>query len=82
VLKHISGGNVIWIVLAIVLNVLLVYVYYILFEKYDTGIAYPIMKIMAIMIVEIIGIFAYSEKINTRLIVGLIFGTLSLYLLA
>lgn len=80
--KYLNGDGIIWIVLAIIMNVLLIYIYYLLFEKYTIGVAYSIIKILSIVLVVLIGIFVYYERINVRIVFGLIFGMVALYLLA
>lgn len=81
VVQYIKYGNVFWIILAIIMNVLLVYTYYLLFKDRDTGVAFSIMKVIAIIIVVLIGIFAYGEKVSIWIIFGLILGSVSLLLL-
>lgn len=80
--RYLTDHENIWIILAIVMNALLIYVYFILFQIHNTAISYSVIKILSVIIIVLIGIFIYCEKINIKITFGLIFGLLALYLLS
>lgn len=79
--QYIQDGNIIWLVIAIVMNILLIFLYLILFIKYESIQAYSMIKILSIIILIPISIILFSEKINIQIVIGLILGCLALYLL-
>ena len=80
--KYMNCREIIWIILAILMNSILIYVYYIVFSNNTSGPIYTIIKILSILMVILFGFFIYNEKLNQYNILGLILSIITIYLLS
>ena len=80
--KYIDCHNINWVILAILLNSILIYVYYNVFLNNTCGTMYTIIKICAILLVILFGFFIYNEKLNNYNILGIILSIITIYLLS
>lgn len=79
---YVLSPNKIWLVfMAIISEVLLVYVYIQLFQG-RLGITYAFVKIFTVLLVIIAGVMLFSEKIKSTEWIGLGLGVLALIMLA
>lgn len=71
--EYISTKNIIWLYISIIINTLFLYAYYILLKDYQPLHAFPLIELIAIIIVVAINMLILREIINTRIvIVGII----------
>jgi hypothetical protein len=80
--QYTKDQNIINIYLAVFLNSFLVFCYVKIFANNNISSAYPFIKILAIMIVAMVGIMIYKDTLTINLTMGIIFGVISIYLLS
>lgn len=73
--------NMNYLLLTMVLYLVLMIAYIQIFGQHQVSTSYTVLQIAQILIVCLIGILLYGEPITWRVVVGLISGTLSIYLL-
>lgn len=70
-----------FIVLAVLLDIVIIFVYIILLKNHKMGSTYTVIKILSIIIITIIGYFFLKEKVTFKNCVGILFGIVALILL-
>lgn len=79
--EYIKTNNKYYIIVTIISYVLLMLAYINIFRKKEILTSYTLLQILQVVIVAIIGIGIYKEKITTKKIIGLIAGIISIYTL-
>jgi uncharacterized membrane protein len=80
--KYIQTNEWSWIYLSGVTSLFLIFAYVKAFSGTNVSIIYPIIKILSVIIVIITSELFFNEKITIKIICGIIFCVLSIYLLA
>lgn len=80
--KYVLYYNFYWIVLAILMNSLLIGVYYKLFQLNNSAIMYTLVKILSIILVILSSYFIYNENLSKYNILGLVLSIITVYLLS
>jgi multidrug transporter EmrE-like cation transporter len=76
-----SNKNYLYIILAIILSTILLFLYINLLKKYDTTTMYTIVKILSILMVAIFCFVVIGDKLSIKKIIGILFGIVALILL-
>ena len=71
-----------YLALSSLMYIILIYTYYVLLQNNTLGITYNILKILSIILVTIISIIYYEEKLSKYQLIGFIFGLIAIYLLS
>jgi len=81
---YLKTENSIWLILASISYLVLIFVYTILLKSKDNSITviYSILKVSAILVTVCFDIFAFNNKFNTRSIIGIILAIVSVILLS
>jgi len=81
---YLKTDNSIWLILASISYLVLIFVYTILLKSKDNSITviYSILKVSAILVTVCFDIFAFNNKFNTRSIIGIILAIVSVILLS
>jgi multidrug transporter EmrE-like cation transporter len=74
--------NPVYLILIVMSFTLLIVAYIVDFTDRSITVIYPIIKIMAIILVVIIGIIIFREEMNAQKIWGIILGLTGVYLLS
>ncbi|AYV77814.1 MAG: hypothetical protein Edafosvirus1_145 [Edafosvirus sp.] len=82
VLQYNKYNNVWWLALALILYILLIISYINLLKSFDMVDIYPLLKILAIIMVVLMGVLLFGESLDTSQIFGIIFGIIAVYLLS
>lgn len=80
--KYTKTNHNMWIILAIMSYILLIYSYMQILQDHNISILYPTLKIVSIIIVILIGIIFFNDNLDIRSIFGLLFGITSIYMLS
>jgi multidrug transporter EmrE-like cation transporter len=80
--KYIQTKEWSWFYLSFLTSLFLILAYVKTFSGQNVSIIYPIIKILSIIIVIITGEIFFNNKLTIRVIGGIIFGVMSIYLLA
>lgn len=82
--KYVNEGETkyYYIIASLIASILIIYFYLDLCRKFDATNMYTIVKILSILIVLGISCVMLQEKISTKKIIGIIFGVVTLILLA
>jgi len=80
--KYIQTKEWSWFYLSFLTSLFLILAYVKTFSGQNVSIIYPIIKILSIIIVIITGEIFFNNKLTIRVIGGIIFGVISIYLLA
>ena len=80
--KYIQTKIWYWIFLSFLTSLVLILSYIKTFSGNNVSIIYPIIKILSIIIVIITGEIFFNNKLTIKVIGGIIFGIMSIYLLA
>lgn len=80
--KYIQTRIWYWIFLSFLTSLVLILSYIKTFSGNNVSIIYPIIKILSIIIVIITGEIFFNNKLTIKVIGGIIFGIMSIYLLA
>lgn len=78
---YLNTNNIWFIVTAILLSIFLILTYIYIVKNYRISIIYPIIKILSVILVVVVGIFLFGEKITWRNVIGIILGLVGIYLL-
>lgn len=83
-IKKYTEGNPkhIWLILALVSYMILIYSYIIILQDKNITVVYPIVKVISILVVLLFGIFVFGNKISGEIGLGVLFGIISIYLLS
>ena len=76
--KYIQTNKKLYIFITILLYYILTFLYIKIFRKAELSTTYVILQILQILIVVIMGLLLFNETINTKKIIGIIFGILSI----
>ncbi len=79
--KYINTKQVYNLIIALVLYIFLLLLYIKLFEKSELSSVYIVLQILQIFLVLFAGILFFNESINMTKIIGILLGSLSIYLL-
>jgi drug/metabolite transporter (DMT)-like permease len=79
--KYIKTKQIYNLLLALILYILLLLSYIKLFENADVSSTYTILQILQIFLVLIGGVLFFKESINITKIIGILLGSLSIYIL-
>jgi len=80
--NYIATKNYIWIFLSVISYLILIMAYANLFSGQNIVAVYSLIKILSIIIVTVFGIVLFKNKLTVSLIVGILFGIVSIYLLS
>lgn len=80
--KYIETKNFKFIIIAILIYVFELVAYIKLFERGNIPIYFSISKILSIILVVVVFVIFFSTKLNFKKIVGLILGSIAIFLLA
>lgn len=80
--KYIQTKEWSWIYLSFFTSLFLILAYVQAFSGNNISVIYPIIKILSIIIVIITSEIFFNEKITIKVICGIIFGFISIYLLS
>ena len=76
--KYIQTNKKYNIIISILLYCILTYLYINIFRKGEISNYYIILQILQILIVVLMGLLLFNEKINIKKIMGIIFGIISI----
>jgi drug/metabolite transporter (DMT)-like permease len=76
--KYIQTNKKYNIIICILLYCILTYLYINIFRKGEISNYYIILQILQILIVVLMGLLLFNEKINIKKIMGIIFGIISI----
>ena len=79
--QYVVNNNILFFYLATFLYFILAYLYSHLYMHGDVSNIYTIINISAIIFINIVGIIIFNENCNMNIIIGLIFGIISIYFL-
>jgi drug/metabolite transporter (DMT)-like permease len=79
--KYIMNKEFYNLIIAFVLYILLLLSYIKLFEKGEMSSIYIVLQILQIFLVLLVGVFMFNESINNNKIIGILLGSVSIYLL-
>ncbi len=79
--KYILNKEFYNLIIAFILYILLLLVYIKLFEKGELSSIYIVLQILQIFLVLFAGLLFFNESINMTKIIGILLGSLSIYLL-
>lgn len=74
--------DICWIMIALLASCTLIFSYIQLLSQTNLESIYPFIKILSIVLVVLASICLFDAKPNTTMIVGLVFGFVSIYLLS
>ena len=80
--KYLQTNDWFWLDLSLLTSVFLLVTYIKIFNGNNISIIYPIIKILSIIIVIITGEIFFNDKLTIKVIGGILFGLISIYLLA
>ena len=80
--KYLQTNDWYWIGLSLLTSIILLVTYIKTFNGNEMCIIYPIIKILSIIIVIITGEIFFNDKLTIKVIGGILFGLISIYLLA
>lgn len=80
--RYVTVGGVWHVAVALLVSAVLVYAYVKIFRTESLIVAYPLIKILAILMVLGIGVFVLSEELTWRRIAGIFLGIAAIWLLA
>ena len=70
-----------WLLISFISYVILMYVYYKLFEFAEVSVLYPLLKVLSILFVIGTGVCFFDEQITIKIAAGILLGVGSIYLL-
>lgn len=79
--EYIKTNNKIYIIITIISYVLLMVAYINIFKKKEIMTSYTLLQILQIIIISIISIFIYNEKLTITKTIGLLSGGIAIYCL-
>ena len=81
---YLKTDNILWLTLAAISYLILVFVYTNLLKNKDTNVTvtYSILKVSAILLMMVIDIFLFNSKFSIRSIIGILFAIASVILLS
>jgi len=71
-----------WLLMSFISYIILMYVYYKLFEFTGVSILYPFLKVLSILFVIGTGVCFFGEQITINIATGILLGVGSIYLLS
>jgi hypothetical protein len=80
--KYTQTNNFLWILACLILSMMTMYCYTCILKYEKLCYIYPSVKILSIILVTTSSIILFNEKINTRYIIGLLLGILSICILS
>lgn len=80
--KYNLTNDIKWLIFAFILYLILIFSYIQLLKNEENlSVLYPIIKIISIFIVLAVAMFYYGETLEWKHIIGILLGTISIYLL-
>lgn len=79
---YLENGSQFWFWLSIVFGIILVYSYTLVFKYYDYVTIFPIIKIIATILLVVIAVLFLKRKITGKMILGFLFAFVAIYLLS
>jgi uncharacterized membrane protein len=79
--QYTKNKNILFIVLSALSYSILIYAYIQILNNKNITILYPLIKVFSVIIVVIAGILIENEKITPPIVIGILLGCLSIYLL-
>ena len=79
--EYIKSNNKIYIILSLIGYTLLAFIYIQIFKQKEIITSYNLLQILQILIVTIMGILIYKEKLNIKKSIGIILAIISCYTL-
>jgi len=70
-----------WLLISFISYIILMYVYYKLFEFTEVSVLYPLLKVLSILFVIGTGVCFFNEQITIKIAAGILLGVGSIYLL-
>jgi multidrug transporter EmrE-like cation transporter len=80
--KYTEDHDMKWIGASAVSYLILIYAYTVILDDKNITIVYPILKVLSVLIVIGVGVLAFSNKIDTQSIIGILLGIASIYILS
>ena len=80
--KYIDTNNPLYLVLAALLYLLLIWAYYVLLQTNDMLSLYAMLKVLSIFIVALVSVTVFQETLTSRRMIGIGLACLAIYLLA
>ena len=74
--------NILWIILAMISFIILIYAYSIILQNEKIIIVYPILKILSILFVVFVGCVFFKNKLDLKISIGVLLALISIYLLS
>lgn len=74
--------NIQWILLSTFSYAILIYAYSIILADKNITIVYPILKVLSVLLVIAAGVFLFRNELDTKSIIGILLGIISIYLLS
>lgn len=79
--QYLEANNYFFLALAIVFHFLLLILYIKLLQVDNMSQTYAIIKVLSIIMIIIIGVLFFNEKVNKKILFGIIFAIAAIYLL-
>jgi multidrug transporter EmrE-like cation transporter len=79
--KYTESNNSNLLLLSLLSQCVLIYSYSVILHDKNITVIYPLIKILAILIVALCGFLLFGNKFSVKWILGICFGFLSIYLL-
>lgn len=79
--KYITTSNITYIIFSGVLYLLLIYIYIELFQKGEISTLYVILQIIQVLIISLIGVVLYHDKLTYKKFVGILAGLICIIML-
>jgi len=80
--KYIETSNLFYILLALACYSFLTYIYIKLLKHEDMAIVYPLLNIISVLVVFLIGVFYFKNKIDIFKIIGIVLSIISILFLS
>ena len=79
---YLKTDNSIWLILATVSYIILIYVYTFILKDKNVTVTYAIIKVLSIILTGVLDIFIFKSAFNTKSIIGLVLAVISVILLS
>lgn len=80
--EYTKNNNINMVILSFFSYLLLIYAYIQILKNKNISVLYPLLKVFSVIIVVLAGIFIEKEKLSTNVILGILLGCISIYLLS
>jgi multidrug transporter EmrE-like cation transporter len=79
--KYILNGNMLLLVLCLLFYTVMIAIYIKLLRNDGLSKVYTLVQILQVILVVLMGILFFNEKLSLNIIIGLLFGIVAIYLL-